>query len=117
MNITKTFTITADESTMRRFENFLCFLHYNGGHSGVFGMPFDGDGSDRLQCDPPPRKRNQDHHLIADGGPELELAYDSCFKSFSLDRSRNSYVAKNGVLSRVYPDGRVEIRKDINKAE
>lgn len=97
--ITKNFSITATPSVMKRFERFLCFLHYNGGHSAVFGMPFDGDGSDRLRVDPAPEKVNQDHHLIANGGPELEIALDDCYKSFSLNRNRRFYTAKNGILT------------------
>jgi hypothetical protein len=96
--ITKQFAITATPSVMRRFERFLCFFHYNGGHSGIFGMPFDGDGSDRLKVYPAPERANGDHHLIANAGPELEIALDDCYKSFSLNRDRRFYTAKDGVL-------------------
>jgi len=51
---TKTFTITASPSVHRRLERFLAFLHYNAGHSTIFGMQFDGDGQDRVVMDPPP---------------------------------------------------------------
>lgn len=51
---TKTYAITASPEVHRRLERFLALLHYNAGHSGVFGMHFDGDGRDRLVVDPPP---------------------------------------------------------------
>lgn len=97
--VTKIFTITATPDTMKRFERFLCFFHYNGGHSGLFGMPFDGDGHERLKVDPPPDKKNSDHWLIANGGPELEIALDDRYQSFHLDRHRRFYTAKDGELS------------------
>jgi len=52
--VTKTFEIEATPSVMKKFENFLGFLHFNGGHSGLFAMSFDGDGADTLKCKPEP---------------------------------------------------------------
>lgn len=46
---TKTFTITAPAPIMRRLEGFLALMHFNAGHSAMFGMCFDGDGNERLQ--------------------------------------------------------------------
>lgn len=51
---TKTYTITASPAVHRRLERFLALLHYNAGHSAVFGMSFDGDGRDRLEVAPAP---------------------------------------------------------------
>lgn len=51
---TRTYTITASPDVLRRFERFLALLHYNAGHSAIFGLQFDGDGRDRLTVDPPP---------------------------------------------------------------
>lgn len=107
--VSKTFTFTATPEVMKRFENFLCFFHYNGGHSGMFGMCFDGDGSDKLRCNPPPTKINRDSSLISHSVNELEIAYNDCYKSYALNRNRNQYKAKNGELTRIYSDGTQEI--------
>lgn len=49
--VTKTFTITANESLMGRIERFLACLHLftNWGHSGYIGMSQDGDGWDKAE--------------------------------------------------------------------
>jgi len=46
--VTKTFTITANESLMRRIERFLACVHLftNWGHSSYVGFSQDGDGHD-----------------------------------------------------------------------
>lgn len=108
--ITKQFTITATVDAMVRFEHFMCFLHYNGGHSGLFGMCFDGDGHERFKCDPPPDRIGSAHHHI-NCGQELELARERCFESFALDRSKHHYVADGKQLVKVMPDGTEEVRK------
>jgi len=115
--VTKTFSITTTPDVMQRLENFLCFLHFNGGHSGLFAMPFDGDGSDKFKCDPPPTKLNYDHQLISDAGHELEVAYDNSFKAFALDRNRVVYSAQFGRLYKKLPGGESSLVKDINKNE
>ena len=51
---TRTYTLTASPDVLRRVERFLALLHYNAGHSAIFGLQFDGDGRDRLAVDPPP---------------------------------------------------------------
>jgi len=52
--ITKRYTITAHPETLQKFEQFMAFLHYNGGHTGTFGMSFDGDGHEHFQVSPAP---------------------------------------------------------------
>jgi hypothetical protein len=51
--ITKTFTITANESLMGQIERFLACLHLftNWGHSGYIGMSQDGDGIDEAKVE------------------------------------------------------------------
>lgn len=110
--ITKIFTITATPDTMLRFERFMAFFHFNGGHSGLFGMCFDGDGHERFKCDPPPDKCKD--HWIINTGQELEIAGDTDYKSYSLDRDKHHYVAKDGVLTRIYPNGEEEIRRVVS---
>lgn len=53
----KKFTITADKDTFTALDKFFALLHHNPGHSGVFGMPFDGDGHQVLVLDPPPSSK------------------------------------------------------------
>jgi len=52
--VEKTFTVKTFPETLKIFERFLALLHYNEGSSGVFGMDFDGDGSDKLRIAPAP---------------------------------------------------------------
>lgn len=52
--VTKTYAVTTSPEVHRKLEMFLALLHYNAGHSGTFGMQFDGDGSDRLRVEPAP---------------------------------------------------------------
>src|SRR6266851_8580073 len=66
--IKKTLTISADAETWRKFERFLALMHYNAGHSAIFGMAF--------------RKPAQ---RIGDAGPELELAGVSGYTARKLD--------------------------------
>lgn len=49
MKITKTCTITANESLMRQVERFLACLHWfsHWGHSSYIGFSQDGDGQDK----------------------------------------------------------------------
>jgi len=74
----KTFTIEAPPDVMRRFERFLCFLHYNGGHSGLFAMSFDGDGADFMKVDPPP-PRELKEGMRDVSGADVEIARDDSF--------------------------------------
>lgn len=50
----KTFTIEASEEVMERIERFFALLHYNSGfgHSGLFAMPLDGDGNEKVKISP-----------------------------------------------------------------
>lgn len=51
------FTITADKDTFASLDKFFALLHHNPGHSGTFGMPFDGDGHQVFCVDPPPENK------------------------------------------------------------
>lgn len=48
--VTKTYKITAKPEILKRVEAFIAHLQYVGniGHSGLFAMGFDGDGSDKM---------------------------------------------------------------------
>jgi hypothetical protein len=119
--ITKTFTITTNnQETMDTFERFLCFLHYNGGHSGIFGMEFDGDGSDRLKVDPAPAKdsRGYNDFSIINTGQDMEIACSSCYKSFPIDQNKHYYKAKGRKLFKINRnDGTEELKKDYSNED
>lgn len=73
-------------------------------------MTFDGDGHERLKCDPPPHRIGSAHHHI-NTGQELEVAQERCFKSYAINREKHHYVANGNTLVKVYPEGVEEIRK------
>jgi len=100
--ITKTFEITATKNVMEKFERFLAFMHFNGGHSAVFGMAFDGDGWDRLQVKPSEdlEKYRKDVSKIGGCGPEFEVAHEDCYWATSGDYKKNRYKVKNGKIQR-----------------
>lgn len=88
--ITKEFEITAPAETMERFEAFLAMLHYNGGHSGYFGLNFDGDGSDSLHVDPKPPKYEAGSKISGTGANvEIAMSSESAVGYFfDLDRGK-----------------------------
>lgn len=51
------FKITADKDTFNSLDKFFALLHHNPGHSGMFGMPFDGDGHQVFVLDPEPSSK------------------------------------------------------------
>lgn len=91
--ITKTFKITSTPEVMRRFENFLSFMHFNSGHSGLFAMSFDGDGYDVLKCEPEPDKYiepgKKDMHDVAGYG--VEIANENGYQGLSVKDKWDSY--------------------------
>jgi hypothetical protein len=92
--VTKTFKITASsDMIMKRFENFLGFLHFNGGHSGLFAMSFDGDGSDRLTCDPEPQITIGEGKKEADSvaGSDVEIANEDGYQGMTVKDKAESY--------------------------
>jgi len=91
--ITKTFEISAPPEVMQRFENFLGFLHFNSGHSGLFAMSFDGDGSDTLKCNPEPKiavkDGNKDKNDVA--GFAIEIANEDGYQGMRHPDKHSSY--------------------------
>ena len=85
--VKKTFTIEATPDTMKRFERFLCFFHYNGGHSGLFAMSFDGDGHEVMKVDPAPDESLKEG--MGDiSGKDVEIAEEEGFSGKSLQPER-----------------------------
>lgn len=100
--ITKTFVITATPNVMSKFERFLAFFHYNGGHTGLFAMDFDGDGSDYMKVEPPPLKKYGGDAVRIGGciGGGVEIAREETYWAIPLDYDRKSYRIKDGILER-----------------
>lgn len=82
--VKKSFEIETSPDVMKRIERFLALLHHNSsfGHSGLFAMPLDGDGCDKVTVSPKPRFANEVDAIGGVGGG-VEIAYD------------NSYACKN----------------------
>ena len=102
--ITRTFEITTSKDVMERFERFLALLHYNScfGHSGLFAMPLDGDGSDKVTISP--RLRFQHEVDLCGGiGGDIEIAYDDCYVVRNTTPLRSSWTVKTGGI--LYKNG------------
>lgn len=95
-DVTETFEITAGPLVMERFKRFLTFLAFNGGHSGIFGMYFDGDGADFLRVKPKlDKKYTKGMHAIGGTGADVEIAGDEGYSGQFLDRDRTSWFAED----------------------
>ena len=116
--IKRTFEIETTEKIMERLERFLALLHYNSsfGHSGLFAMPLDGDGEEKIKVYPPPRF----HHevdLCGGIGGHIEIAHNDCYTVKAI-ADMNSYwvvqpaaaLYKDGELKRTIPS-----RNDYDK--
>lgn len=103
----RTYTISGSPAVLDRLERFFALLHYNAGHSAIFGMWLDGDGADRVCVEPPPspafRQAAQNIGGALDG---VEYASGRGYTAAALDRTRATYrceVGKDGSLRRVPP--------------
>jgi hypothetical protein len=81
-------SLTGTPDTLRKIQAFLALMHFNQGHSGTFGIHFDGDGHERLTVDPAPHDSLKPLVDVMGGigiGPEIagegsyscETRYDS----------------------------------------
>ncbi len=100
-------TLVGDNTTLLRFLEFLAFFQYNGGHSGLFAMPFDGDGADRLGVENAevwiPRSHVRGAQRIAGVGGGVEVANGNGVYTTQKIEHSHRWVYRNGVLYR--PDG------------
>lgn len=105
---TKTFTITAGPALMRRIERFLALLHFNSsfGHSAIFAMPLDGDGSEKVKIEPIDRRLAHEVDAIGGVGYHVELARDDSYSGYMLDRARESRWW-TGPAANLYVDGEI----------
>ena len=54
--ITREMKISATPEVWLKLERFFALMHFNRGHTAIFGIAFDGDGADAFKIDPPPRE-------------------------------------------------------------
>lgn len=86
------FEITATKEVINRFSRLLWMMQYASriGHSGYFGMPLDGDGSDRFEISWEENMPLEIHEMLkkqyneANMSGGLELAMDGSFSSKKL---------------------------------
>lgn len=112
--IKRTFTIETTPLLMRRFERFLAMLHHNSawGHSGLFAMPLDGDGVEKIKVSPKPGF--QDEVCLVGGiGGAVEIARTDTYVAMNLAPLRSRWTVapsaslyRDGELHRTYPDAR-----------
>lgn len=107
---THNYTIEMSPEVKKIFDHFLALLHYNSnwGHSAIFGMFLDGDGSavfevkKGLNEDPSIRKGVNE---IGGSGAHMEIAQSDGFMGEFFDRSHSTYSIKDGdKLVRIEPD-------------
>ena len=82
--------ITASDSVIKCFKRFLALLHWNSrfGHSAYFGMPLDGDGSDKFTAEIEFEEDAMDEfrkevQLISSVGSDLEYANENSYSCCS----------------------------------
>jgi hypothetical protein len=109
--IEKTFTIKTTPDVMRRIERFFALLHWNSrhGHSGLFAMPLDGDGADKVTVEPTPGHAPE-VGLCGGIGGGVEIAGNDSYWVMSTKHLTSDYVVrpaaglyKNGELLSASP--------------
>jgi len=105
---TKTFTVTATEEVMARFERFLALLHYNSsfGHTSLFAMHLDGDGSDRLQVKEIDGNLAHEVDAIGGVGYNVEIAGNKKYYGVFIDHEKGA-PWYTGNAANLYKDGKV----------
>lgn len=80
--VKRTVTISATPEVWRKLERFFALMHYNAGHTAIFGLPFDGDGADSFKVDPPPPEElRKPAQRIGDASATLEIANEGSYYS------------------------------------
>ena len=112
--VTKTYTITFSSETLsHRFERLLALFHFNSsfGHSGKFGMPLDGDGSEKIEVHELKSKSKKgslphEVNLITGAAYSVDLALDNSYSGFYRDTERECDY-KTGPAGNLYKNGEV----------
>jgi hypothetical protein len=97
--VTRKFEITTSYEVMERIERFFALLHWNSrhGHSSVFGMALDGDGSDKVTVRPEP-DHEREVSLIGGVGGDVECASNNGFYCIFKQKDRKHWRAEDGEL-------------------
>jgi hypothetical protein len=114
--VTKTFTITAHEDSMAKLEAFFAMLHFNGGHSSIFGIEFDGDGHDTAKFDPEPPKFPAGGKMASVGvDAEIAMGKNMCI-GYMFENDRRYESRGDGEAKRqVYKDGEGWVEDESKK--
>lgn len=100
--VKKTFTIEATEDTMQKFLRFLAFMHFNGGHSGLFAMSFDGDGHEILKVKGGLPDKLRFGNRISNSGATVEIAGRNGTQGWFVNYGRHHYVCDaDGNVSKI----------------
>lgn len=111
-NVTKTFTITAVPSVMKKIERLMTMIHFSGssGHSGVLAIQLDGDGKDHVSVAEVDRDMILCADAIASIGYDVEMATDYGFSGLWIGDRKSSYdviqvaaILKNGGMINIKP--------------
>ena len=116
MTVKKIYEIEFSSATIkRRFERFLALLHYNSnfGHSGLFGMYLDGDGSEKIQVKNHNNRYMREVDLIGGIGYDIEIVNDNGYSGRFIDSQRecrwvvlrSATMYKNGEIYKTLPKG------------
>lgn len=112
-HIKRTFEIETSPEVMERLERFFALLHHNSnfGHSGLFAMPLDGDGCDKVVVSPKPRFAHE-VDLAGSIGGDVEIAGNGCYTAKKTSSLNSSWIVKPGAV--LYKDD--ELHKAIPSA-
>lgn len=106
---TRTFTITTSSRVMRRFERFLALLHFNSsfGHSALFGMALDGDGSEKVEVAEVDRTLCHEVDAIGGVGYGVEIACEDRYSGRFIEKSDTRSKYYTGSAANLYKDGEI----------
>lgn len=113
---TKIFMISASPAVLRRLERFLALLHYSSifGHTGLFAMPLDGDGNEKVKVEGIDQRLGFEVDAIGGVGYDVEIARDNSYSGKFVDRARGSKWY-TGPAANLYKDG--DVVKTIPSAD
>lgn len=109
---TRTFTVTGSPLILNRLTRLLALLHFASsyGHSGLFAMPLDGDGSEKVKVAGLSEALGFEVDCLFGVGYDVEIAYDKSYSGARLDRT-NPVRWYTGPAANLYMDG--DLKKTI----
>ena len=114
--VKKTFEIETSPSVMERIERFFALLHHNSnfGHSGLFAMPLDGDGADKVVVSPKPGSAHE-VDLCGSIGGDVEIANNGGYMAKNTTSLPSFWIVKTSAT--LYKNGEVHktLPSDLHK--